>query len=140
MAADHMSAERLRYAEKFNHNIKTIARDLARQFPNDAMAARMQKRVGLAIGLDPLMLIKLVGPKLYAYREQISSNDVAAEEFALTHSFGAEISAADADGAEAASHFIPLVQQYLRNASAAEKKAYRDLVVELLDCYLEFTP
>lgn len=135
-----MAADRSRYAEKFNHNLKTIVRDLARQFPHDAMAARLQKRVGLAIGLDPLLLIKIVGPKLYAYREQIYSKDVAAEEFALTHSFGAEIGATDADGAEAAAHFIPLVQQYLRNASAAEKKAYRAVVVELLDCYLEFIP
>jgi hypothetical protein len=120
------------YAESFNSNIKLIARDLTRKFPTDAIAARLLKRVGLAITMDPLLLIKIVGPKLYAHRDRIYSSDAAAAEFALSHSFDEEVDSDDV------SHFIPLVQQYLRTAPSAEKKAYQEIVVKLLDDYIEY--
>ena len=121
------------HAESFNSNIKIIARDLTRKFPADAVAARLLKRVGLAITLSPLLLIDLVGPKLYAHRDLIYSKDeAAAAEFALSHSFSEEAVTDDV------SHFIPLVQQYLRTAPAAEKKAYKEIIVKLLDDYVEY--
>ena len=120
------------YAESFNSNIKIIARDLVRYFPTDAIAARLLKRIGLAISLDTLLLIKMVGPKLYTHRDRIYSSDAAASEFALSHSFSEEVDSDDV------SHFIPLVQQYLRTALSAEKKAYQAIVVKLLDDYIEY--
>jgi len=126
------------YAESFNSNIKLVTRDLTRKFPSDAMAARLLKRINLAISMEPMMLIRLIGPKLYKYRDHIYSSDPAAAEFVLTHGFDEDISDSSADDAEAASHFIPMVQQYLRTAQPSEKKAYHQIVVKLLDDYIEY--
>jgi len=49
----------IEYAESFNHNLKVLARDLARQFPSDAVIARIQKRTVAIIALDPLAVIDI---------------------------------------------------------------------------------
>ena len=127
-----------KYAETFNHNVKMVARNLSRHFSTDANVARLLKRINLVVSMDPLMLIKLIGPKLYVYRDKIYDKSTAAEEFALNYGFEDEISKANSEDAEEAGYFIPLVQKYLLSASAAEKKAYHGIVVKMLDDYIEF--
>lgn len=126
------------HAENFNRNIKLIARDLAKHFPNDAVVARLLKRINLASMLDGTALIMAIGPNLYKHRDRIYSNDPATEDFALSYAFDAEIGDAGAEAAETARHLVPLVQGHLRAVSAAEKKAYRETSQKLLDDYVEF--
>jgi len=115
-----------------------VARNLSRHFSTDANVARLLKRINLVVSMDPLMLIKLIGPKLYVYRDKIYDKGAAAEEFALNYGFEDEIGKANSEDAEEAGYFIPLVQKYLLLASAAEKKAYHGIVVDMLDDYIEF--
>jgi len=126
------------HAENFNRNIKQIARDLAKHFPNDAVVARLLKRINLASMFDETALITMIGPNLYKQRDRIYSDDPASEEFALSYAFDAEIGEVDAEDGETARHLVPLVQGHLRSVSAAEKKAYKEATQKLLDDYVEY--
>jgi hypothetical protein len=128
--------EYMRYVDNFNSNLRILVRDLAKRYPNDAIVFRMQKRVMTVISMDPLLVIKDVGSKLYKYREQIYAAD---ETFFLENSFDAELkAAASQEKADMISYLIPRVKELVRSLPAAEKTEYIELVVSLLDDYIEF--
>ena len=128
------------YVENFNHNMKVLTRDLARRFPNDAIASRIQKRVAAITAIDPIAIIDMVGPKIYEYRERIySEDDATVEEFALNYNFAEEVKKSeDAEDADTAAYLIPLIQKNLRISSSEEKKGYRKILVNLLDDFIEY--
>jgi hypothetical protein len=128
------------YAEGFNHNIKVLARDLARQFPTDAIVARIQKRTSAIIALDPLAIIDVAGPRLYKYRDMIYGQGFVAFQHFLDYDFTADfyIDATDSEDSEMASHIVPNVQKALRAVPAADQKSYWEMLVALLDDYIEY--
>lgn len=130
----------VKYAENFNHNIKVLARDLARQFPNDAIVARIQKRTSAIIALDPLAVIDVAGPRLYKYREMIYGQGFAAFQAFLDYDFSADChtDATDSEDTEMAMHIVPNVQKALRAVSPTDQKSYWEMLVSLLDDYVEY--
>jgi len=128
------------YAVSFNHNIKVLARDLARQFPNDAVVARIQKRTSAIIALDPLAVIDVAGPRLYKYREMIFGQGFAAFQHFIDYDFSADChtNATDSEDTEMAMHIVPNVQKALRAVPAADQKSYWEILVSLLDDYIEY--
>ena len=127
------------YAESFNHNLKVLARDLARQFPSDAVIARIQKRTVAIIALDPLAVIDIAGPRLYQYHEMIYGEGVAALAHFIEYDFSRDIATAgDREDIEMATHIIPKVQQAVRAVAPEVQRAYWDIMVGLLDDYIEY--
>jgi len=127
------------HVESFNHNLKVLARDLARQFPADAVISRIQKRTVAIIALDPLMVIDIAGPRLYAYHELIYNDGIGALATFIDYDFSADIqSAEDREDSEIAAHIIPKVQHALREVSAEDQRAYWEILVNLLDDYIEY--
>ena len=127
------------HAESFNHNLKVLARDLARQFPNDAVISRIQKRTVAIIAIDPLMVIDIAGPRLYAYHDMIYNEGIGALATFIDYDFSADIqSAEDREDSEIAAHIIPKVQQALRAVTPEDQRAYWDILVNLLDDYIEY--
>jgi hypothetical protein len=130
------------YVESFNHNLKILTRDLAQRYPNDPMTDRAKKRVMTIIDIDPLFVIGAVGPYLYSYREQIyalAAPGDAAEVFFLENNFDTELQASvSQEKADMVSYIIPKAKECARALPPAEKQQYKDLVIELLDDYVEY--
>ena len=119
--------------------MKVLTRGLAKSMPEDAIAARIQKRANVIIAIDPLAIIKRAGPLLYEYREKIYDFSEDAERFALSLTFEAEIEQADDEDTEHAKHLIPMIKKCWDSFTREEKNSYRELLVNLLDNYIEFT-
>ena len=128
------------YIDSFTHSLKTLARDLVVRCPNDATIYRAEKRIMTGIAVDPLYVINAVGPYLLRYQKEIYSSDAdATEKFFLENTFDAELKASvDQEKAELVSYIIPRAKAVARTMNAAEKQGYMELVVQLLDDYIEF--
>ncbi len=128
--------EYLAYAESFNRKIKALVLDIMKRCPSDPVIARIHKRVGAAVSIDPLSVIKLAGPHLYKYQKKIYDRD---ESFFLENDYDTELKAAkNPERIDAAQYLIPRIKECARTLSPAEKEMYKDTVVELLDDYVEF--
>jgi hypothetical protein len=132
----------LQCVECFNSSLKYLARDLAKRYPGDANVVRAQKRIMTAIDITPLCAIDAAGPYLYTYRKQIYSlnnPEECAEAFFLENSFDDELKAsASQERADMASYLILKAKECARTLPPKEKQGYIDLVVALLDVYLEY--
>jgi hypothetical protein len=138
-AAAGTAAPYIQYVEAFNHNLKVLARDLAKRYPADAMVFRAQKRVMTVIAVDPLFVIDSVGPYLNNYREQIYNLDEKAESFFLENDFDTELKASvNQEKADMVSYLIPKAKECARTLPPNEKEEYKALVVALLDDYIEY--
>jgi len=127
------------YVEQFNHNLKVLTRDLSQRHPNDAMIYRAEKRIMAVIDLDPLFVIDAVGPYLYHYREQIYNLDKKNEEFFLENTYDTELKAAvNQEKVDMVSYIIPKAKETARTLPPHEMQQYKDLVVNLLDDYIEY--
>ena len=92
------SAELLQgLTEALLRTIKSLATDLSARFPNDALVARMKKRIHLAADIWPQALIDGVGEGLYEYRDRIYSADAS---FFLESSFEKERARIDGNDVE----------------------------------------
>lgn len=133
------AAPYVQYVESFNHNLKVLARDLAKRYPADAMVSRAQKRAMNVIAVNPIFVIDSVGPYLYNYREQIYNLDEKAESFFLENDFDTELKASvNQEKADMVSYLIPKAKDCARTLPPAEKEEYKALVVSLLDDYIEY--
>ena len=125
--------------ERFNHNLKILARDLSKRFPGDPMVFRAQKRTMAVIDVFPIFVIDSVGPYLYSYREQIYSDKDNGEEFFLENNFDAELKESiNQEKADMVSYLIPKAKECARSMPPDERKEYRDLVVLMLDDDIEY--
>lgn len=125
--------------ERFNHSLKILARDLSKRFPCDPMVFRAQKRTMAVIEVFPIFVIESVGPYLYSYREQIYSDAENGDEFFLENTFDAELKeSVNQEKADMVSYLIPKAKECARTLPPDERKEYRDLVVSMLDDYIEY--
>lgn len=126
----------LEYAAGFNRKIRLLVADIMKRCPGDPVIARIQKRVALAIDHSPLFIIELAGAYLYRYQEKIYARDDA---FFLENDYDRELKeTANKERADAAQYLLPRVKECARTLTPAEKARYMDLVIEMLDDYVEF--
>ena len=137
-----MAISPLAYAENFNHDLRALVRDLAARHPSDATIHRARTRVMTVTDLDPLFVIREVGPYLYSYREQIYAmevNQAGVEAFFMANTFDAELrESVDQDKADLVRYIIPKAKEHVAALSTAEMAQYRDIVVRLLDNYVDY--
>jgi hypothetical protein len=129
------------HVNEFNKNLKLLVRELHKRFPNDPTVFRIKQRIMTAIDIEPLFVLKIVGPYLYNYREQIFSlnNDDKSEDFFLENSYDSEIKASiNEKKAELVTYLIPKVKECIKLLEPSEKKEYKQLVINLLDEYIEY--
>jgi len=127
----------------FNSNMKFVGLDLKSRYPNDPLIYRAHKRLMFAIGWDPLCVIKAVGPYLYNHRTQVyaMATEQGSEDFFIENSYDDEIDASskeDGEKFEMVKHIFPRVKQCAKNFSTEELNQYKQLVIDLLDDYVEF--
>lgn len=140
MEAKHPTVSYVQFVESFNHGLKILVRDLIKRYPTDSVVFRAHKRVMTIIAIDPLFAINEVGPYLYSYRNQIYNLDQETiESFFFESDFDEELKASvDQEKADMVSYIIPKAKECARSLPPAEKKEYRELVVSLLDDYIEY--
>ena len=132
------------YVEQFNHDLKVLTIDLTRRCPNDPVIYRAKQRVMTAIFIDPLFVINLAGPYLYKYRSQVyalvdQNKSGAAEEFFLENSYDADLKASvDQERADLVACILPKAKDCARGLEANEKRQYINIIVGLLDSYVEY--
>jgi hypothetical protein len=125
------------HVDAFGRHMKTLIRDLARRFPNDAMISRIQKRANLAAEMTPTWLIEEVGPMLFEYNEQIYTGDAA---FFIENDYDREFrSAVNAEKIGMAKYLIPMIKRaWNEQLTEAEKGQYITTIQDLLDEYMEY--
>lgn len=132
----------IEYVERFNHNIKILTRDLSKRCAADATIFRAQKRIMTVIAIEPIFVIKNVGPYLYSYREQIynlNSCENDSENFFLENAFDTELKeGVNQEKVDMVSYIIPRAKECARTLPPAEKAEYKALVIALLDDYIEY--
>jgi hypothetical protein len=130
------------YAEAFNRDLKTLTRDVAARYPEDATIFRAEKRVMLVIDTDPLYVIDLVGKYLYDYRTQVyalESGGAEAEQFFLKNEYDSELQAGvNREKVDLVNYIMPKMKECVNVLSEEEKAEYKRLVVSLLDNYVEY--
>ena len=129
------------HATAFNSKIRILVRDVARQYPNDPTIHRARTRAMTVIDLDPLFVIESVGPYLYTYREQVYALEGkgSTEEFFLERSYDTELKASvDQEKADLVQYIIPKAKECARALTPDRKREYIELIVGLLDEYIEY--
>jgi len=128
------------FIERFNHNMKLLTRDLARRYPSDPMVYRMAQRVITIIDLDPVTSLRHVGPYLYTYRDEIYGYDEKnTTNFFMANTFDDEMNSSTNSGkVEMVRYIIPKAKEAMLKMTSTEKNEYVELVVSLLDDYIEF--
>jgi hypothetical protein len=124
--------------EAFVSTLRTLTADLVRRRPEDATIWRANRRILTGISVDPLAVVRAVGPYLFKYREQIYNFDEDVEAFFLENDYDDELMAGvERDKVDLAAYIIPVVKQIARDLPREDKQPYVDAVVELLDVYIE---
>lgn len=124
------------FVNGFNKKVKLLTLDLQRRYPTDAKMWRAKERILLAIREDPRLIIEDVGPYLYRFREKIYSGD---DEFFITNDYGSELKeCTNMERRDITAHIIPKAKDTYLSLTDEEKKHYQELVVGMLDEYVEY--
>ena len=122
--------------EEFNRIFKHLACDLATKYPTDATIDRIKKRIILAVNINPISIIDIVGPYFFTYRTQVYSGD---EKFFIENDYDTKLLPnIDAEKADLISYIIPKVKQAWRASSISERDDYVMTIQSLLDVYIEY--
>jgi hypothetical protein len=116
----------------FTGIIRRLVIDLSTRYPNDAVVYRAKRQIVLAISLDPIRIVKTVGHRLYQYRDQIYAGN---DEFFVHDE---ELERFARSKTDEAAYIIPKIKEAWGVAGEAEKVAYREIVKDLLDAYVEY--
>lgn len=135
MCSARLSSDALRWIDTFNGNVRMLANDLVKRLPSDPIVDRVRKRIDLAIGADPILILRLTGPCLTKYYEQITKEDVA---FFIENEYDQEIrESVDKGRLDVALYLLPKIKEIARGFTDAEKKRYLSIAADMLDAYLE---
>jgi len=130
------------YVNAFCKGLRSLMKKVSTRFPGDVTVARTHKRVMFVTEADPLSTIRLVGPYLLSYQDQIDKlNDdyESVMTFFVESSFDDELrEAVDKERTDLVMYLMPLVKQAVQTAPVAEKKSYANLVCDLLYNYIEY--
>lgn len=120
----------------FNGIIKKLLVALVSRYPEDAKIVRTKKRVFLAIEELPSLVINIVGPYLFRYSEQITSQN---DSFFLDTNYDEELNSSnDREKAEVVAYIIPKIKASWRKAGGAERAEYAETVIDLLYTYVDY--
>ena len=120
----------------FNRILKKLTGELVTRYPSDPLVNRAKKRIMLGIDVNPVGMIKIAGPYLYKYREQIYSNDSA---FFVENEYDEDLKHTSEQGlTDLVSYIIPRVKDAWRESGEDDKATLTAAVVELMDTYLEY--
>lgn len=124
------------HVESFNRKIKILTLDMYVRFKTDPMVDRAKKRVMAAIDIDPLYIIKEVGAYLYSYRTQIYGRKAA---FFIEQEYEKEFrESIDSTKVDAVKYVMPKIKSAWGSLDAKARSKYEDLVIGLLDDYVEY--
>ena len=128
------------HVDRFNRNLRILSRDLSRRYPADPMVYRAHQRTLLVIGTNPTFVIEQVGPYLARYHQEIYNYTPEVERFFLANSFDAELKeGVVAEKVDLVSYVIPKVKEAAMGETPEVREQYRQVVMDLLDDYLEYT-
>jgi len=126
--------------DRFNRNLRILSRDLNRRYPNDPMVYRAHQRTLMVIAANPTFVIEQVGPYLARYHREIYEFTPEVERFFLANTFDSELKAGVvAEKVDLVSYVIPKVKEAAIGETPEVREQYRQVVIELLDDYLEYT-
>ena len=126
------------FVDRFTRNLRLLANALVKAYPKDETVARARKRIGTGIDVDPLTVVNMVGVYLFKYKDQIYAFNPSVEAFFMESNFDDEIKAGvDSEKVDLVKYLIPRVKDHARTLPPDQKKVYIDIVVELLDDYIE---
>ena len=129
-----------RCATVFNDNLKMLTKDLGVRFPNDPVVYRATSRIMMALSVLPMVIIESAGPYLYQYRAIIYNTEYAeAIKFFAANDFDKEVRRAKgADDKSMIEYIIVKTKDLIPILPENEKKQYMDIVIDLLDNYIEY--
>lgn len=129
------AAGSIAYMTSFNKKMKTLAVNLSSRFKSDADLWRAQERVKLASKEAPFKIMHAVGPVLLRYKDKIFERD--AEFFLNSADFDATI-ATSAKKKDMAMEMMGKIKKAWVMLDVAERGAYVDLIIGLLEDYVEY--
>lgn len=125
------------YVNTFLHTIKILIKEVSQYIPDNPNLYRIKKRIALAIELDPNSVFQKVGKKLYKYKEFIY--DESTEDFLIQHEFPEVANENDKEIEDASTLIINELKKAMKVINSDQKKYYRQMVISLLDIYIEYT-
>jgi hypothetical protein len=126
------------YVDSFLHNLKVLIKEVMVYLPtSDPKVYRINKRIMLAIQLDPAMCFNKVGSYLYKYRKFIY--DASTEELLLQWDFIEAYDEDDKELEDVSLLVIAELKKCMSKMNKEQKDYYRAMVASLLDDYIEYT-
>jgi hypothetical protein len=144
MAAPTTERKLVDIIESFNRSLKYVTIDLVSKFPDDAMIYRAKTRIMTVISIDPVFVIKAVGPFLYKYRDEIAQLEQESpggkiEKFFLDNTFSDDFTGStNNEKIELVQYIMPKAKLCARNMNETDRREYKKLVVALLDDYVDY--
>lgn len=126
-----------KYVDSFLHTLRIVIKEAMAYIPDDPRVYRVNKRIMLAIQMDPLFTFNKVGTNLYKYRNFIY--DASTEDLLLKWDF---IEAYDENDKELEDVSLLVISEFKRvlvKMNKEQKDYYRKMVSSLLDDYIEYT-
>ena len=121
---------------EFNTALRMIIRTVAKGFPSDPDVEQANRRSLVAIDIDPVIGIKLVGEYMYHFRDQILVRD---ETFFIANDYETQLRAGtDENQVTLVAKLIPKLKIFIRTLGPEERDDYWDIIIDMLRYYSIF--
>lgn len=128
--------EKHEHGDRFIHDLRILIKEAMTFIPEDPRIYRVNKRIMLAIQVEPGIVINKVGELLYKYRDFIY--DASTEDLLIQWDFSKDIIADDKESEDVSILVISELKRALQAMTDTQKKYYRETIINLLDSYLEY--
>lgn len=125
------------YVDSFLHSLKILIKEASTYIPEDPKIYRINKRIMLAIQMDPAFTFNKVGNYLYKYRDFIY--DASTEELLLKWEFVEAFDENDKELEDINMLVISELKRCLIKMNKEQRDYFRKIVSSLLDDYIEYT-
>lgn len=124
------------YVDSFLQNLRIVIKEALAIVPEDPRIYRINKRIMLAIQMEPGLTINKVGELLYKYKDFIY--DASTEDLMFQWDFSKEIITDSKETEDVALMVMFELKRALQSMSLDQRKYYRAMIISLLDDYLEY--
>ena len=131
-----MNNKKYGFIDSFLHTLKILIKEGNSLLPDDPNIYRMNKRISFIIYADPLYSFTTVGQYLYKYKDFIY--DASTEDLLIKLEFSEAYDDDDKEREEVSLLIISELKKCLISSNEDQKKFYRQLVIDLLDYYIEY--
>jgi hypothetical protein len=136
VSAKPTNASYIQHVESFNKKLKILTLDMYNRFKSDAMIWRAKERVMASIAIDPLYIIDVIGTYLYSFRVQIYGKNAA---FFIEQEYEKEFrESVDPSKVDMVRYIMPKLKSVWGSLDATSKAQYEQIVIDLLDDYVEY--